>query len=464
MRPLSFRATPILTFSLLLGSAAASRGQPDCIDYATNPADPVLGAVEVEYEPNELAAADNHAYASAAIIVTEEPGNHFLHVVDMTDPRDPQVVGTTSGMTNWPSGQIVSDGRYAYLSAGRIQVYDVNQPSSPMWVTEAPAGGTDLALAGDRLYVARYDGALTVVDVSNPGYPVVMGVLNEPMIVSGVAVAGDYVYMAGHPPQEPAALIVIDVSNPAAPTLAGTLEYADASNFYDVAVRGNLVVVGTETNPGPPELLAIDVSNPMVPAVVGQVAGPGSGSLEFDEWGTLYALAANHRLYVYDVVDPIEPRLIGSAFPPNSWGLSLAVTDDYLCMVYHDPQRAFRLGVLPVQCSATVSVAQATPAAVAGLDDARPNPFRGQTAIHYELAQPERVRLPIYDVHGRIVRLLEDGARMDAGMHRVVWDGRDAAGRRAGPGVYFVRIGLGGTDAGSHEPDTRASMRLTLLE
>jgi flagellar hook assembly protein FlgD len=44
----------------------------------------------------------------------------------------------------------------------------------------------------------------------------------------------------------------------------------------------------------------------------------------------------------------------------------------------------------------------------------------------------------VYDAAGREVVTLESGWR-NAGAHSFPWDGRDASGRSASPGVYFVR-------------------------
>ena len=49
------------------------------------------------------------------------------------------------------------------------------------------------------------------------------------------------------------------------------------------------------------------------------------------------------------------------------------------------------------------------------------------------------VRLAIYDVQGRLVRILVDDA-VDAGYHRVVWDGTDESGNEVGSGMYFYRL------------------------
>jgi len=73
----------------------------------------------------------------------------------------------------------------------------------------------------------------------------------------------------------------------------------------------------------------------------------------------------------------------------------------------------------------------------------RPNPFVSGTEIVYSLPAAGRVSLRLYDVTGRLVRTLASGEAA-AGLHRATWDGRDARGREAGSGVYFVRYDAAG--------------------
>lgn len=70
---------------------------------------------------------------------------------------------------------------------------------------------------------------------------------------------------------------------------------------------------------------------------------------------------------------------------------------------------------------------------------ARPNPFRGTAAIRYTLAAPTHVTLAIYDVSGRLVRTLVDGA-MDKGENTATWDGADNAGNRVGGGIFWMQM------------------------
>jgi len=76
------------------------------------------------------------------------------------------------------------------------------------------------------------------------------------------------------------------------------------------------------------------------------------------------------------------------------------------------------------------------------LELARPNPFNPMTEVVYGLPEAACVTLGVYDVSGRLVRVLAEG-EMPAGYHRVRWDGRDEAGRQVASGVYFCRVQAG---------------------
>jgi hypothetical protein len=83
-----------------------------------------------------------------------------------------------------------------------------------------------------------------------------------------------------------------------------------------------------------------------------------------------------------------------------------------------------------------------------------PNPFNPVTSIKFALSNPAQTRLEIYDTTGRLVRALVD-APMTAGVHTIVWNGLDDAGRPCGSGVYFYRL-----KAGAFEQ----SRRMTILK
>ncbi len=93
--------------------------------------------------------------------------------------------------------------------------------------------------------------------------------------------------------------------------------------------------------------------------------------------------------------------------------------------------------------AATSAPALPPPPAALALTAIRPNPFADVARIEFATPRAGNVTLAVYDVRGRRVRLLAAGTRA-AGAHREAWDGRDASGDKAAPGVYFVRLTAGG--------------------
>jgi hypothetical protein len=72
-----------------------------------------------------------------------------------------------------------------------------------------------------------------------------------------------------------------------------------------------------------------------------------------------------------------------------------------------------------------------------------PNPFNPLTRIDFGLKARGAVSLRIYDVAGRLVRVLVDEER-GAGHYTEEWNGRDNNGRTVASGIYFYAIEAGG--------------------
>jgi len=72
-----------------------------------------------------------------------------------------------------------------------------------------------------------------------------------------------------------------------------------------------------------------------------------------------------------------------------------------------------------------------------------PNPFNPQTAIAFELAQQSAVSVHIYDLSGRLVKVLASRRVMAAGPHQVSWAGVQESGQAVSSGVYLVQVSDG---------------------
>jgi hypothetical protein len=78
------------------------------------------------------------------------------------------------------------------------------------------------------------------------------------------------------------------------------------------------------------------------------------------------------------------------------------------------------------------------------LEQNYPNPFSlapdlTTTQIRFALPKPAAVTVRIYNTLGQAVRTLFDGAKT-AGVHQLVWDGRNDTGARVSSGLYWLRL------------------------
>ncbi len=68
-----------------------------------------------------------------------------------------------------------------------------------------------------------------------------------------------------------------------------------------------------------------------------------------------------------------------------------------------------------------------------------PNPFNNSTTLEYQLPEPSRVTVRVYDVLGRLVRSFTP-IDQDQSPGKVTWDGTDGRGISVASGVYYFRV------------------------
>ena len=154
----------------------------------------------------------------------------------------------------------------------------------------------------------------------------------------------------------------------------------------------------------------------------------------------MYLAAGDLGWRVVDVSDPRHPRLIGGGETENA--LRVTAGDNYLAVADLD-----RVLTYPLQCSTPF-----VPRGNGGTADkreketpislsARPNPFRFRCRIELPGEKAAVTAAAVYDLQGKLVRKWEPSSPVGS----LVWDGRDAAGRRLPAGVYLARVQAGGT-------------------
>ena len=73
---------------------------------------------------------------------------------------------------------------------------------------------------------------------------------------------------------------------------------------------------------------------------------------------------------------------------------------------------------------------------------ATPNPLPREGDVLFEAPSAGHARVEILDLRGRRVASLLDG-EVGAGLHRLHWNGRNAAGADAGAGVFWIKAWAG---------------------
>ena len=189
---------------------------------------------------------------------------------------------------------------------------------------DTPGNATGVAVAGDYAYVADYTSGLQVIDISDPTSPVYAGSYNTPGYAYGVAVAGDHAYVADitH------GLQVIDISDPTSPAYAGS--YDTPGYAFGVAVAGDHAYVAD----GDSGLQVIDISDPTSPAYAGSYDTPCGAEAVEVVGDHAYVADGDSGLQVIDISDPTSPAYAGSYDTPGC-ATGVAVAGDHAYVADH---------------------------------------------------------------------------------------------------------------------------------
>jgi len=179
------------------------------------------------------------------------------------------VNGAGGALLGNPQDIFVS-GNYAYIAStgsNALEIVDISNPLAPVHKGSIVngAGGallsipTSVYVSGNYVYItSKMDHALEIIDVSNPAAPFHKGKISNGaggavlFMPKSVFVSGNYAYVATSTSPMDGAMEVVDVSNPAAPVHAGSIVHGDGGALMiganSVFVSGQYAYVTSEAS------------------------------------------------------------------------------------------------------------------------------------------------------------------------------------------------------------------------
>lgn len=243
-----------------------------------------------------------------------------LRMLDVSDPAGIVELGTESAPSYaWDVRASAGRAYVAWAYAGLV-VVDVAVPSSPSTLgADANAVGTGVAIDGDYAYVAGgAGGTFYVVDVANPAIPAVVGTLPLGQQTLRVEVAGGYAYL----PVEYVGVRVVDLADPSLPVDVGLYE-PRVGLAHDIAVSDTVAWASIAYE----GVVALDVTDPSAPSELGRLeVMDGSGTLGGLEISGTIAAVADGSIGVrfVDISDPAAPFELGTVAAPDARDLVIA--------------------------------------------------------------------------------------------------------------------------------------------
>ncbi|MEO0004862.1 MAG: T9SS type A sorting domain-containing protein [candidate division WOR-3 bacterium] len=415
----------------------------------TNPSNPHQIGICSTMASSIITMAGNHAFVA---------GNDF-YVVDVTDPRNPVLIGTApipAGLTD----DVFVSGNYAYIAdcCDGLRIIDISNPTYPVEVGECSTRiwAQAVHVLGDYAYIADGRG-LTIVNVTDPANPFIVGYCESLGMAHslGLFVCDSIAYLADH------GLWIINVTDPSNPTVIA--RYVSSPPSRDVCVNGNyaylaadidgliIINISDPTHPvetgrysfegsafavslagsyacvaGPEGLMrVIDISDPTHPYEVGRIS-TRDHTPDVQVYGNYAYLAACYRIIVVDIADPTNPTEVGYYYPvPSpSYGITCAGTRIFVAtlstslQIYESPFGGIE-GNRPVFKSTKLNVT--------------PNPSRSNVQIHLSPTLLNAQYVYIYDANGRLMHKLPS-------REVTIWNCRDNNGRLVPAGVYFICV------------------------
>jgi hypothetical protein len=245
-----------------------------------------------------------------------------MHVVDITNPLNPVLAGSYNNLGTTRDLEFRDGIAYAGTTSG-LSLIDVGtDPHNPTRLSflDMPDSVYGLAIFGNYVYVANSGvGDFRIVDVSDPLIPVEVGAANIQERANKVVVTASHAYVAcGH-----GGLEVFDISDPSQPTLVGS--YQNDHYMWSIALGRDVVFMG-DRNAG---MFSISVEDPMQPTFINRHSAMGQSYGVVVEGDYAYLSNLDDVVRIVDITDASNPNEVGACSTDYQWS-AIAKSGEYV--------------------------------------------------------------------------------------------------------------------------------------
>ncbi len=339
-----------------------------------------------------------------------------LWILNINNPSSPSELGKLIFVTK---DVYVKDNLGCCVGDSGLGIVDISDPGHPVLLSNFALpydAGRGVVVSDTICYIANGYGGLRIINIADPLNPVELGSYPSSSHTWDVAVHNNIAYIADHND----GLKIIDVSNPSSPILLSQMPYTGYQTMIVEATSDTIYVV---TNSSYGYLRIIDTHNPVLPVELGLFYSHEPISSVKAASPYVY-IVTQTKLTVVNVSNPTNPVEVGYYDLPAA---------GYSCGIYnnHILVGTYLAGLMFFDYYGAGIIEQKTGNLRQRLF--LNNPVRNEVLIRYHGKNDEWINTKIYDIQGRL--LFKTCNKLTTSFHFKKINLEDFS-----PGVYFLII------------------------
>ncbi len=256
-------------------------------------------------------------------------GTNGLFIINISDPSTPTEVGSYDTSGNYYKIEVVGD--FAFMAAYTydLEIVDIENPAAPSKLTHLSVNGSAVSLCVDGDYAYVGSDGITVVDISEPELPFVVGSLAQPPVSNDIVIFGSRAYIAA----DYGGVVAYNVAAPTSPSIVLTHDTSGDAVGVTAAMGVTTSAPGpavsdymyiAELNDG---IRIVDITNPANPTSVGQYVSSSNRAEAVAAAGNILCTAWTDGFRTIDIENPATPTQMG--FYNTNASLGVAINGNY---------------------------------------------------------------------------------------------------------------------------------------